>query len=627
MCGICGVWNYATREPVDRARLERMRDTLVHRGPDDAGTHFDDAAGLGLGFRRLSIIDPSPAGHQPMGNEDGSVWIVFNGEAYNFLDLRPQLEAHGHRFRSHSDTEVVLHLYEQQGTRCVESLNGMFGLAIWDAPRRRLFLARDRIGKKPLYYYDDGRRILFASELKAILADPTVARDLDWRAVGQFFAVGNVTGADCIIYGVRKLPAGHRLVCADGRVTTERYWDWLPAFRRVDRTRSEAEWIAALRATLTEAVRRRMISDVPLGAFLSGGVDSSAVVATMAGLSAQPVRTFSIGFADRRYDETPYAREVAQRFGTEHHELVVEPEAVESVLPRLVRQYDEPFADSSALPTYYVSKLAREHVTVCLSGDGGDEACAGYDRYDQALREGAVDVVPQWLRRLVLWPFSRLPAGTPGRSRARRFMQDATGRYVTLMRFMSPEHVTALLTPEAAARVEGDGAAAVATAFARAGDLDALSRVQYTDGTVYLPDDILVKVDRASMLNSLEVRCPLLDYEFLELMAAVPPALRRANGGGKALLKRAFRGVLPDAVLDRPKMGFGVPLERWFRDDLATFVRATLCDARTAQRGIFSRRGVETLIRGGASASIQLSSHLWQVLVFELWCRAYLDAP
>jgi len=625
MCGICGVWNYASGAPAEREVLRRMADAMAHRGPDDAGFYFDDTAGLGLGFRRLAIIDLSAAGHQPMANEDGSVWLVVNGEIYNFPVLRAALEARGHVFRSRSDSEVILHHYEEHGTAGVADLDGMFALAVWDSRERRLSLARDRVGKKPVYFYDDGQRLLFASELKALLVDPSLPRELDWHAFAEFLALGEVTGARAILKGISKLPAAHWLQHDGRRRVTERYWDWLPAFRASNGTRPETEWIADIRSALRQAVARRMISDVPLGAFLSGGVDSSAVVATMATLSSRPVKTFTIGFRDARFDDRGYARNVAQYFGTDHQEFIVEPETLRDLLPCLVRQYDEPFADPSALPTYYVAKLAREHVTVALSGDGGDEACAGYDRYAKALRETLVDRIPQGLRRALLSPFSLLPVGAPGRKSACRLMLNATDRYVSMMRLMPAEQAAALLTPNVRRLLDGDGAAAIAAALNCAADLDPLSRWQYADGRVYLPDDILVKVDRASMLNSLEVRCPLLDRGFLELMASVPPALRLSGGSGKWLFKRALHGVVPTPILERPKMGFGVPLEMWFRDDLAAFVREVLWDRRTIERGIFSPSALQRLIRAQTRRR-QLTPHLWAALVFELWCRAYLDA-
>jgi asparagine synthase (glutamine-hydrolysing) len=367
-----------------------------------------------------------------------------------------------------------------------------------------------------------------------------------------------------------------------------------------------------------------MTSDVPLGVLLSGGIDSSGVVAMLAGLSAGPVKTFSIGFVQSRYNELEYARMVAQHFATDHRELIVRPEAVQDVLPRLLGQYDEPFADASAVPTFYVSKLAREHVTVALSGDGGDEACGGYPRYAQALREQIVDAIPSRLRRLALWPLCALPIGVPGRRLARRLITDAPQRYESMMRQMPAEQVARLLTADAAQRIEGDGAARVLEALQQAADLDPLSRMQYADTTVYLPDDILVKIDRASMLNSLEVRCPFLDHHFFELMAAVPPEMRMTRGRGKSLLRRALRGLLPEPILNRPKMGFGVPLESWFRTDLTSFVKEVVLDRRTVQRGIFAPRAIDRLARAQARMR-RLAPHLWTVLVFELWCRSCLD--
>lgn len=625
MCGFCGIYNYQSREPVDRELLQRQTDRLVHRGPDDHGLYADDRHGVGLGFRRLSIIDLSPAGRQPMANEDETVWLVFNGELYDFQEARRRLESQGHRFRSRADTEVLLHQYEEQGVDCLSHLNGMFGLALWDANRQRLVLARDRIGKKPLYYYDDGQRIIFASELKAILADPSVPRRLDWEALGEYLALGYVTAPKTIFAGLKKLRPGHYLVLEQGRAEIRPYWDWLPGFRRAKRDYAEAEWLDRTREMLATAVRDRLLSDVPLGAFLSGGVDSSAVVAMMAAASPRPVKTFTIGFKDRAYDESGYARLVARHFGTEHHELVVQPENVADLLPRLARQYDEPFADSSAVPTYYVAKLAREYVTVCLSGDGGDEACGGYERYAQHLRESRLDLIPRFWRQLLLQPLVSLPLHLPGQRLAQRLRLDPEERYAFTMRLMPPQQIRSLLTGEAARLAGADGTTAITAVLKEAADLEPLSRLQYADGRVYLPEDILVKVDRASMLNSLEVRCPLLDYRFLELMAGAPAALHLQNGRGKALFKRALRGLVPDPVLDRAKQGFGVPFSHWFRDDLTGFIRDLLLDRRTTQRGIFSGPALVELLRTQASGWTRLTNHVWVILVLEMWCREYLD--
>jgi asparagine synthase (glutamine-hydrolysing) len=625
MCGICGIWNYRAQTPVNPDLLQNMTDRMVHRGPDDRGFYLDDTSGLGFGFRRLSIIDVLPVGNQPMSNEDGTIWLVFNGEIYNFPTLRRHLETVGHIFASRTDSEIIIHNYEDRGNESLIDLNGMFGLAIWDQTKQQLLLARDRIGKKPLYYYDDGQRIIFASELKAILADPSVPRRLDWEALGEYLALGYVTAPRTIFAGLKKLRPGHSLVLAQGRSEVQAYWDWLPAFRRAQRNYAAAEWPARTREMLATVVRERLLSDVPLGAFLSGGVDSSAVVAMMAAASPSPVKTFTIGFEDRDYDESAYARLVARHFGTEHHELVVQPENVADLLPRLARQYDEPFADSSAVPTYYVSKLAREHVTVCLSGDGGDEACGGYERYAQYLRESRVDILPRLFRKLLLQPLVSLPVHWPGQRLAQRLTLDPEERYAFALRMLPPQQVSSLLTAEAAHLISQDGAAAITAVLMEAANLDPLARLRYADGRTYLPEDILVKVDRASMLNSLEVRCPLLDYRFLELMAAAPAALHLRNGRGKALFKQALGGLLPNPVLDRPKQGFAVPFNRWFRDDLTGFIRDLLLDRRTTQRGIFSAPALAELLRVQTSGWSRLTNHVWVVLVLEMWCREYLD--
>ncbi len=421
---------------------------MVHRGPDDGGEYFDDEQGLGMGFRRLSVIDLSAAGHQPMANEDGTIWLAFNGEIYNFQELRRDLLASGHAFRSRTDSEVILHQYEESGMRCTDYLNGMFAFALWDRRSRRLLLARDRLGKKPLYYYDDGKRLIYASELKAILVNRIVPRDLDGDALGEYLSRGYVSAPRTIFRSVQQLLPAHWMVFENGESKAERYWDWLPAFRS-DQTLTEEEWTQKVQSILKTVVRERLNSDVSLGAFLSGGIDSSAVVATMAHLGHQPIRTFSIGFRDQDYDELPYARMVAKQFATDHHEFYLEPESVRELLPRLINQFDEPLADASALPTYYLSKVARREVTVCLSGDGGDEACAGHDRYVQSFREQTVDCVPMALRRLLLAPARILPWGVPGRRLASRLALGPVQRYVSAVTHIPQELLTQLLTPEA----------------------------------------------------------------------------------------------------------------------------------------------------------------------------------
>lgn len=624
MCGICGVWNYADAAPVDRDLLAGMVGALRHRGPDDEGMHFDDAAGLALGFRRLAIVDLTPAAHQPMGNEDGSLWLVTNGEIYNAPALRAALRGRGHRFRSRSDSEVILHAYEDRGADCVAALNGMFALALWDAQRRQLLLARDRVGEKPLYVHDDGRRLLFASELKALLVDPRLPREVDWSAAAAYFAVGYVPGAQSIIRGIRRVPAAHTLRVGGGRTTATRYWDWRADFAGTAPRRGRAAHAAELRDALREAVRARLISDRPVGAFLSGGLDSSAVVALMAELGHGAIDTFSVGFDTPAYDEAPHARAVAQHLGTRHHELRLTADAARDLLPDLVAQYDEPFADSSALPTAAVARLAREHVTVCLSGDGGDEVCAGYDWHRSRRLEALVEWVPARVRRLGLRPLAALPAGVVGQRAAQRLMGDAAERYAAVMTIVPPEQRARLLTPAVRQQLSAAALATFSEAFAGAAALDPLSQLQVSDASVYLPDDILVKVDRASMRTALEVRCPFLDPAVMAVAARVPPDLRQSLRRGKLVLRDAMRSALPPAILARPKAGFAVPLHAWLSGPLGDLARDVLCDRRTAARGVFAPAAVaELLVR--RTRAPRLASQVWLLLMFELWCRAFLD--
>lgn len=624
MCGICGIWNYATNEPVERQLLQQMNDSMGHRGPDDYGLYFDDSHGVGIGFRRLAIIDLSLAGHQPMKNEDGSIWLAFNGEIYNFQDLRPALEANGHVFRSRSDTEVIIHQYEEKGPQSIADLWGMFGLAIWDSRKQSLLLARDRVGKKPLYYYDDGRRIVFASELKAIVRDRTIPRQLDPAAIAEYLSLGYIGSPRTIFTGIHKLLPGHYLIRNIRQKQIQRYWDWLPAFQ-ADTNMSEEEWIEQIRTTLREVVRVRMTSDVPIGAFLSGGVDSSAVAATMATLSEQPIKTFSIGFTEQSFNELPYARQVAQRFATDHHEYIVQPETISDLLPRLAYQFDEPFGDPSALPTYYVSKIARQEVTVCLSGDGGDEAMAGYLRYAQALNDRRFDRIPHRLRRTLLSiPATIIPPHIKGNRMANRLMGTPSERYLFGMQTFYAAQAEAVLSADIADQVQK--LPHFLEAYQRRAEhLDFVSQMQYVDGMTYLPEDILVKVDRTSMLNSLETRCPLLDHRFLELAARIPHSLRLNNGDGKYIFKKALRGLVPDAVMDRSKMGFVIPGRQWIVGDASAFVQEVLCSSRTRQRGIFRHDVVQSLIANNRSLGSNVWSQIWSLLIFELWCRAYLD--
>jgi asparagine synthase (glutamine-hydrolysing) len=601
-----------------------MSSAQAHRGPDDVGCYRDVECGVGFAFRRLAIIDLSPGGHQPMTLESAECAIVFNGEIYNFKELRARLEAKGHRFRTQSDTEVLLAQYVDRGPDGVTDLVGMYAYAIWDRRADRLVLARDRVGKKPLYYYDDGRRLIFASELKSLLQDPSVPRDVDPSALAEYLSLGYVASPRTIFSRIKKLAPGHLLVRERTQTSIRRYWDWADSFTRDGAPPDEVEWSGQLRESLREAVRGRMISDVPLGAFLSGGIDSSAVVAMMASLSPRPVKTFSIGFREAAFSELPFARRVSEAFGTEHHEYVVEPEAVENVLPTLAWQLDEPFGDSSALPTYYLSKMARQEVTVCLSGDGGDEALAGYTRYARLMNERWVDRIPPAVRRtaarVLKMPF------TPGDRSHRalsRLALPADERFAFDVETVYPDLARRLLSPDLVAHVELMPAS-IRHVLQRAAGLDALSRWQYLDASTYLPEDILTKVDRMSMLNSLETRCPLLDHRFLEVAARIPSASRLAHGELKAAFKRAFRGIVPDEVLHRPKTGFAIPGRAWLRGDTSAFVRDVLGSQRFAERGYFRPAAVNEMF-GRPAAFAYLWYPVWSLVMFELWCRAYLD--
>jgi asparagine synthase (glutamine-hydrolysing) len=622
MCGIAGFFVRDGQGGSD-ALLRSMTGILAHRGPDGDG--FFREAGVGLGHRRLAIID-LVTGDQPMSNDDGTVTLVFNGEIYNFRELRAELERRGHRFRTASDTEAILRAYETWELGCVERLRGMFAFALWDRRRRRLLLARDRVGIKPLVYAWDGHRLLFASELKAILQDSSVPRELDWEALHDFLTFHYVPSPRTIFRGVRKLPPASYLVIdqARGQPEVRRYWDLRFA---PDESRRDDDWLAGLRARLEDAVRSHLVADVPLGAFLSGGMDSSTVVALMAAVSRQPVRTFSIGFDDTDFDELGYARQVARRFGTDHYEFVVKPDALEA-LPRLGWQLDEPFADSSALPTYYVAKITREHVTVALSGDGGDENFAGYRRYATALGlHQRYDRLPGRLIRSLLRQAARLlPAGARGQGYLELLGADPVDRYAHMVTFQRQRSLGRLLTRDARAAIDAESAGAAFRRLAAEGNApDYLSTLQYIDVRQYLPDDILAKVDFTSMLVSLEARVPLLDHVLMEYVATMPSRLKFRNGSGKAILKRVMAADLPAEILDRRKMGFGVPLAAWFRDGLGQYARELLLDRRARQRGVVSSPVVERLLAEHRRGHRDRSSQLWALLCLEEWARRWWD--
>ncbi|HVB57709.1 MAG TPA: asparagine synthase (glutamine-hydrolyzing) [Candidatus Acidoferrales bacterium] len=623
MCGIAGMVAADREFQVDAADVQQMCAAIVHRGPDDEGVLVDGPVGLGM--RRLSIIDVS-GGQQPIHNEDRSVWVVFNGEIYNFLDLRRQLEADGHHFYTRSDTEVLVHLYERYGTECVTHLRGMFAFALYDFRTRTLLLARDRLGKKPLHYAVQNGILYFGSEIKSLLAVAPALAALDNEGIGQFLYYGYIPDPFTAFSSIKKLPPGYTLQFQDRSVELHRYWD-LPQFCSVDF--SEQECLDRLEQTLLDAVRLRLISEVPLGALLSGGVDSSLVVAAMARVSRAPVKTFSIGFSEADFNEAGYARAVATRFGTDHHELIIHADLWDTV-QFLTSIIDEPFADSSVIPTYHVSRIAREHVTVALSGDGGDELFAGYDSYIVHQRRRFLDFVPDWIAPgYHKFVYPRLPAKLRGRKLSYNFVLNSRDRFLSGRETLSaydPE--LTILSPEYRRFLcaKNGPAATMRTYYDEAPATDKVSRMQYTDVKTYLTADVLTKVDRMSMACSLEVRCPLLDQAFVELAAKLPLAMKiRGNTRKYALRRLAERMGVPSHVLNRPKKGFALPLKHWMRTQMKDNLSAVLLDSRTLQRGYFRKEPIERMLGEHNRGERDHSSALWQLLSFELWHRNYLE--
>ena len=622
MCGINGVFHYRGGI-ADPALVERQARLIRHRGPDDQGLWHEGP--VALGHRRLSIVDLSPGGHQPLANEDGTLWVTFNGELYNWPEVKGTLLARGHRFRGGSDTEMLLHLYEEHGEGLLEHLRGMFAFGLYDRSRRRLLLARDRLGKKPLFYHDDGRRIVFASELKALLLDPSVPRELDEAALADYLTFQYVPSPATIWKGVRKLPPAHYLVCDERGARVARYWA-LPV--EPDPGHPVEHYRERLRALLSEAVRVRLMSDVPLGAFLSGGIDSSLVTALMSRAVSEPVKTFSIGFEEEDVSELEHARRVARHLGTDHHELIVRPQALE-LLPRLVWQMDEPFADASMIPTWHVARMARRHVTVALSGDGGDEAYAGYTTYGWARRYAALDRLPAALRRLARGPAGWLPPDHPLGRKLRRLALAPVDRHLEVMSHFPPRDLARLLSRELAARLGGhdpylDARRHHARARAAVGDVAGLP---YLDAVTYMTDDVLVKVDRTSMLESLEVRCPLLDHRVLEFVGRIPFEYKLRGEVTKWILKEVASDLLPAEILARPKRGFGIPLDRWFGGDFGRLAREVLLDPRARRRGWFDAAAVETLVTGARQGAERGVKQTWNLVCLELWAQSYLDRP
>jgi asparagine synthase (glutamine-hydrolysing) len=614
MCGIAGIvrWNGSSPSIED---VQAMCDVIDHRGPDDEGFYQDDFAILGM--RRLSIIDLQ-TGHQPVSNEDGTVWVVLNGEIYNFKELRRDLESRGHRFSTTSDTETIVHLYEDFGADAIQRLRGMFGLAIWDSRRDELLLARDRLGIKPVYYARIGGGIAFASELKSLLQMPQIERRLSWEALSHFLSLGWTSEGRSIIEGVFKLKPGHLLKLSKDGLRIDKYW----SIQFSQRQASENDLVEELRELLRESVSLHLRSDVPLGAFLSGGIDSSAVVATMANLLSAPVKTFAIGSGDPEFDELKYARVVARAFRTEHYELVLEPHTVQ-VLDDLAWFQDEPLADTSLIPTYMVSKLAAEHVKVVLSGDGGDEIFGGYDKYLVEQQERRRDNLPRFLLS-TLGALSRvMPEGMKGRRFLQHFSYEGSRRYLDSVGCFSPEEQYRLLEGDVRAQMWNSDPIRQALVHLEK-ERDWLSAVQYWDLQAYLPLDILPKVDRMTMAHSIEARPALLDHRLVEFALSLPSDMRIRGKTTKYLFRRAMRGLLPDLVIDRPKRGFTLPLGHWLRGDWSGYVRELLLSDTSRKRGIFRPAYISRLLslhERGRDLNVQL----WALASFELWCRTFLD--
>jgi asparagine synthase (glutamine-hydrolysing) len=631
MCGIVGIYDTLGRSTIDRELLAQMNNAQIHRGPDGEGIHTEP--GIGLGHRRLSIIDLT-GGRQPLFNEDGSVVVVYNGEIYNFAELTEELKGLGHLFRSRCDTEVIVHAWEEWGAACVERFRGMFAFAVWDRNSQTLFLARDRLGIKPLYYaYLQNRQLVFASELKGLLAHPDLRRDIDYFAVEDYFAYGYVPEPRTILRGVYKLSPGHTLSVKRAAGPTNaphQYWD-VP-FASIGPIR-EPEVQEDLIARLREAVNIRLIAEVPLGAFLSGGVDSSAVVAMMAGLSEKPVNTCSISFGDPSYNEATYAAEVSQRYHTNHHVEQVDADDFD-LLDRLARLYDEPYADSSAIPTYRVCELARERVTVALSGDGGDETFAGYPRYRWHVYEEYLRArMPAGFRRLVFGILGTVypkvdwaPKVLRAKSTLQALARDSLEAYFHSVSVVPNAVRTTLYSSSLRRELQGYHALEVLRAHAqRAPSIHALSMIQYLDFKTYLPGDILTKVDRASMAHSLEVRVPILDHKLVEWVSGLPPHFKLRGREGKFIFKRALERYLPREILYRPKMGFAVPLAMWLRGPLRKRVREVIFGSGLADSGLFDNKSLRHIVDRHQSGVSDYSSVLWALLMFEV-CQRRLFA-
>ncbi|MEM4724710.1 MAG: asparagine synthase (glutamine-hydrolyzing) [Candidatus Hadarchaeum sp.] len=630
MCGIAGILHF-DGNPAQAHLVRLMRDVLAHRGPDDSGDYT--CGPVGLGHRRLSIIDLSSAGHQPMSNEDETIWITYNGEIYNFLELRRELVLKGHEFRSATDTEVIVHAYEEWGPSCVERFNGMFAFAIWDERWQRMWLVRDRLGVKPLFYSYSPTRFLFGSEIKAILQHPSTDRTIDYEALAYYLALNYIPAPYTLFAQIRQILPGHYLlVDTFGNVQDVAYWD---VVYQESEYRDEKEYREQFIALLEDAIRLRLVSDVPFGAFLSGGLDSSTVAYWMSRHMSSAVKTFSIGFPEASYNELDYARQVAQSIQSAHHERIVEADDVAAVFAKIVWHAEEPTADSSLIPVYYLSQMTREHVTMVLSGDGADEILAGYETYQAYYLHRLYRAMPTWLRNHVIIPLvKRLPVSDSKVSwdfKLRRFVKsgDLTSEdaHAIWRMIFDAEQRKCLLAPlHGQVGIDADVTDLYRQVFAQTNARHPLNRMLYVDTRFYLPSDMLVKIDRMSMAHSLEARVPFLDYRLVEFMATVPPNLKlRDFLHKKYLLKAVMQGKLPDAVLTRKKEGFNVPNARWIKGELKPFVTDYLSPPYLRNMGILDVQTTQELLRDHFNGRADNSHQIWCLLTLALWWHQFIE--
>jgi asparagine synthase (glutamine-hydrolysing) len=621
MCGIAGKYDFKRNRRIDEDLIRRMCSRIIHRGPDDEGYYVEDC--IGLGMRRLSIIDVE-GGRQPVFNEDKTIVIVYNGETYNFMELRRLLERKGHRFYTETDTEALVHAYEEYGLDFIKKIRGMFAFALWDSRKKRLILARDRMGQKPLYYKHKGGTLWFCSEVKSMLADPLVEREVDLQSLDYYLTFNYVPAPHTIFGGINKLPPAAMLICENGKIDIQKYWTLDNSFSN---TMGENECVDHLYDLLSESVKMRLISDVPLGAFLSGGIDSSIIVGLMAEHSSSPVKTFSIGFTESEFSELEYARVVAERFATDHHEYVVTSD-VADLIPKLIWHFSEPAGDSSAIPTYYVSRMTRQSVTVALSGDGGDEQFAGYGKYPIIKNIVSKNSLNGLLRslagKLILnQDLSFLPVDSIfkriQKSLGYRYSPPKDRDYMWITHF-DDSFKNQLYSPEIKSKIEKQHARAYYDAITnQSPNKDVFSQILFMDLTSYLPDDLLTKVDMASMANSLEVRSPFLDHKFVEFAVALPNSLKLRNGITKYVLKKAFARLLPDKILERPKMGFSIPIDKWFRRDLRDLSYEIMLGGNNEIKNYFDQKFVRYLLDAHCSGAANHGTKLWLLLNFALW--------